>query len=106
MEKAWCLVLPTRADTSPNVVKEARVIGLPVITTRNGGQASYVRDGEDGYFVECGDVNGLIGRLETVLGSFSKAKEMGERGKKTFRELFIAKRTGDGFMKMYKEGSG
>jgi glycosyltransferase involved in cell wall biosynthesis len=99
--KAWCLLLPTRADTSPNVVKEARVIGLPVITTRNGGQASYVRDGEDGYFMECGDVNGLVGRLETVLGSFSKTKEMGDRGKKTYRGLFIAKRTGDGFMKMY-----
>ena len=102
MAKAWCLVLPTWADTSPNVVKEARVVGLPVITTRNGGQASYVRDGEDGYFVECGDVNGLVGKLEMVLGSFSKAKEMGDRGKKTFRELFIAKRTGDGFMKMYR----
>ncbi|MEM6822819.1 MAG: glycosyltransferase family 4 protein, partial [Verrucomicrobiota bacterium] len=24
MKQAWCLVLPTRADTSPNVVKEAR----------------------------------------------------------------------------------
>jgi len=103
MSKAWCLALPTRADTSPNVVKEARVIGLPVITTLHGGQASYVREGEDGYFVECGDVNGLIDRLEMVLGSFSKAKEMGDRGKKTFRELFIAKRTGDGFMKMYRK---
>jgi len=82
------------------------VIGLPVITTRDGGQASYMMDSEDGYFVECGDINGLIGRLETVLRSFSKAKEMGDRGKKTFRELFIAKRTGDGFMKMYKEESG
>lgn len=102
MSKAWCLVLPTRADTSPNVVKEARVIGLPVITTRHGGQASYVRDDEDGYFVECEDVNGLVGKLELVLGSISKAKEMGNRGKKTFRELFIAKRTGDGFMKMYR----
>ena len=102
MANAWCLVLPTRADTSPNVVKEARVIGLPVITTRHGGQASYVRAGEDGYFVECGDVNGLIGRLETVLGSFSKAKEMGDRGKKTYRELFFAKRTGEEFMKMYQ----
>ena len=102
MSKAWCLVLPTRADTSPNVVKEARVIGLPVITTRHGGQASYVRDGEDGYFVDCGDMNGLIGKLEVVLGSFSKAKEMGDLGKKNFRELFMAKRTGDGFMKMYR----
>ena len=101
MSKAWCLALPTRADTSPNVVKEARVVGLPVITTKRGGQASYVRDGEDGYFVECGDVNGLIGKLKMVLGSFSKAKEMGDLGEKKFSELFMAKRTGDGFMKMY-----
>jgi len=101
MSKAWCLVLPTRADTSPNVVKEARVVGLPVITTQSGGQASYVTDGKDGYFMECGDVNGLVRRLETLLGSFGKAKEMGDHGKKTYRELFIAKRTGDGFMKMY-----
>ena len=102
MAKAWCLVLPTRADTSPNVVKEARVIGLPVITTQHGGQASYVKDGEDGYFVDCEDVNGLVGKLELVLGSFSKAKEMGDHGKRNFRELFKAKRTGDGFMKMYR----
>jgi glycosyltransferase involved in cell wall biosynthesis len=100
--KAWCLLLPTRADTSPNVVKEARVIGLPVITTRNGGQASYVRDGEDGYFVECGDADGLIQNIGKVLGCFGKAKEMGDHGKQNFRELFMAKRTGDGFMKMYR----
>jgi len=100
--KAWCLLLPTRADTSPNVVKEARVIGLPVITTRNGGQASYVRDGEDGYFVECGDADGLIQKMGEVLGCFAKAKEMGDHGKQNFRELFMAKRTGDGFMKMYR----
>ena len=102
MSKAWCLALPTRADTSPNVVKEARVVGLPVITTKRGGQASYVRDGEDGYFVECGDVDGLIQKMGEVLGCFAKAKEMGDRGKKTFRELFMAKRTGDEFMKMYQ----
>lgn len=102
MSKAWCLVLPTRADTSPNVVKEARVVGLPVITTRHGGQASYVKDGEDGYFVECGDVNGLIGRLETVLGSFSKVQKMGDEGKKRCRNLFLAKDTSEFFLKLYK----
>ena len=101
MAKAWCLVLPTRADTSPNVVKEARVVGLPVITTRNGGQASYVRDGEDGYFVNCGDINGLIDKLGTVLGSYDKAKEMGDHGKKNYRELFLAKHTVESFMKIF-----
>ena len=105
MLKAWCLVLPTRADTSPNVVKEARVVGLPVITTQSGGQASYVQDGEDGYFVDCGDVDGLTEKIGKVLGCFGKAKEMGDQGKQNFRELFMAKRTGDGFMKMYHSGS-
>jgi glycosyltransferase involved in cell wall biosynthesis len=80
MAKAWCLVLPTRADTSPNVVKEARVIGMPVITTHNGGQASYVMDGEDGYFVECGDLDGLIRKIGKLLGCFAKAQAMGDEG--------------------------
>jgi glycosyltransferase involved in cell wall biosynthesis len=102
MSKAWCLLLPTRADTSPNVVKEARVVGLPVITTQNGGQASYVRNGEDGYFVDCGDVDGLTEKIGKVLGCFTKVIEMGDHGKRNFRELFMAKRTGDGFMKMYR----
>jgi glycosyltransferase involved in cell wall biosynthesis len=102
MGKAWCLVLPTRADTSPNVVKEARVVGLPVITTRNGGQASYVRDGEDGFIVEGEDVNGLIEKLTKVLGCFSKGTEMGEEGKKRYRNLFLAKDTSDNLFKLYK----
>jgi len=103
MSGAWCLVLPTRADTSPNVVKEARVIGLPVITTRNGGQASYVRDGEDGYFVECGDVGGLIKKMQVVLGSLVKAREMGDKGRKRYWHLFLAKRTAEAFSKIYKQ---
>jgi glycosyltransferase involved in cell wall biosynthesis len=102
MSKAWCLVLPTRADTSPNVVKEARVIGLPVITTRNGGQASYVRDGEDGYFVDCRDLAELIKKIEKVLGCFVKSKEMGEKGKKRYRNLFLAHETSRNFLKLYK----
>lgn len=105
MSEAWCLVLPTRADTSPNVVKEARVIGMPVITTRHGGQSSYVRDSKDGYFVDCGNVHGLIAKLEMVLGSFSKAKEMGDLGKKNFRELFLAKWMVEKFMKIYQGGA-
>jgi glycosyltransferase involved in cell wall biosynthesis len=102
MSKAWCLVLPTRADTSPNVVKEARVVGLPVITTRNGGQVSYVRDGEDGYFVESGNVDGLIQQLGKVLGSFAKAQEMGDEGKKRYRNIFQAKDTSEFFLKLYR----
>jgi len=103
MSRAWCLVLPTRADTSPNVVKEARVIGLPVITTRNGGQASYVRDGEDGYFVECGDIKGLVQKLRIVLGSLATTEKLGKVGQKRYRELFKADQTADRFQSLYRK---
>jgi glycosyltransferase involved in cell wall biosynthesis len=103
MSKAWCLVLPTRADTSPNVVKEARVIGLPVITTRSGGQASYVRDGEDGYFVECGDVLGLVEKLKIVLGSLAGTEKLGNLGKQRYRNLFTAAQTADRFQSLYQK---
>ena len=102
MSKAWCLLLPTRADTSPNVVKEARVVGLPVITTQNGGHASYVKDGKNGYFVKCGDVNGLIEKVGKLLGCFAKAKAMGDEGKKCYRNLFLAEHTSENFLKLYK----
>ena len=103
MAKAWCLALPTRADTSPNVVKEARVIGLPVITTRNGGQASYVQDGEDGYFVECGDIKGLVQKLKIVLGSLATTEKLGREGQKRYRELFTPDQTADRFQSLYRK---
>lgn len=42
-------ILPTRADCTPMVFKEANAFGLPVITTRTGGVPDEVRDGENGY---------------------------------------------------------
>ena len=103
MAKAWCLVLPTRADTSPNVVKEARVVGLPVITTRHGGQASYVKDGEDGYFVECGEIKGLVQKLRIVLGSLATAAKLGKLGQNKYKEVFAADKTARAFMKIYNK---
>ena len=103
MSKAWGLVLPTRADTSPNVVKEARVVGLPVITTQNGGQVSYVKDGEDGYFVECGDIKGLVEKLKTVLGSLATTKKLGELGQQRYRHLFAADQTSKRFQALYRK---
>ena len=101
MAKAWCLALPTRADTSPNVVKEARVVGLPVITTRNGGQASYVSNGEDGYFVECGNIKGLVQKLRIVLGSLATTEKLGKVGQQRYRNLFTATQTAHAFGNIY-----
>ena len=102
MAQAWWLVLPTRADTIPNVVKEARLVGLPVITTRSGGQAIYLRDGEDGYFVDGEEVNELFKKAQADVGIFAEGKEMGEKGKKRYENLFLVKDTSENLSKLYK----
>jgi glycosyltransferase involved in cell wall biosynthesis len=101
LAEAWCLVLPTKADTSPNVVKEARVIGLPVITTPEGGQEAHVRNGEDGWLVPAGDVNALRAALENLLGNFSAVQTMGLAGRQRYREIFRPGRTAGSFHELY-----
>lgn len=48
LSQATLLLLPTRADTSPNAVKEAVVAGVPVVASRVGGIPDYVFPGENG----------------------------------------------------------
>ena len=100
---ASCLVLPTRADTSPNVVKEARVIGLPVITSRHGGQAGYIRDGENGIIVEPLAAAGLAAALSRVMDDPQLARQLGEARHAEDREYFQPSNTARGFAAIYDE---
>ena len=100
--RAWCLALPTRADTSPNVVKEARVVGLPVVTTPCGGQVSYVEDGRNGFLVQPGDVNTLAEKLSVLLSDLTLTKKMGGTSQTEQREWFRPENTAQRFWQLYK----
>ena len=103
MSAAWGLVLPTRADTSPNAVKEARVIGLPVITSRHGGQAGYILQGQNGVIVDPLTPEGLRQAMDTLLSDFSLTKTMGAARHAEDRDYFRPERTAEGFTAIYRE---
>ena len=103
LAQAWCLILPTRADTGPMVVKEARVIGLPVISTPHGGTSTYVTDGVNGFLREPGDVAGFVGALRQVLGSLETARAMGGARWAEQREYFHPEKTAREFQQLYRE---
>jgi glycosyltransferase involved in cell wall biosynthesis len=103
MSQAWCLVLPTRSDTSPNVVKESRVIGLPVITTPHGGQIDYIKDGENGWIVEPGAIPALQDRLIRVLSDYDGAVRLGQNHQQEQREWFRPENTAAGFERLYRQ---
>lgn len=103
MTRAWALVLPTRADTSPNAVKEARVVGMPVITSRHGGQAGYIRDGENGILVDPLTPERLRKSIDLVLKDHSLALRMGASRHSEDRDYFQPARTASGFSTLYRE---
>ena len=99
---ARCLVLPTKADTSPNVVKEARVIGLPVVTTKHGGQAEYVLDRVNGLIADPLSPETLADALEEMMADADFAKKLGAARHEEDRAYFRARRMAEGFAEVYR----
>jgi glycosyltransferase involved in cell wall biosynthesis len=102
MSRAWCLVIPTRADTGPTVVKEARVIGLPVIGTVHGGLRDYIRDGVNGRIVDPLTAENLEAALADVMSSHERALTLGHGRHAEDREYFHPRRTAEGFAEIYR----
>ena len=103
MARAWALVMPSRADTSPNVVKEARVIGMSIIVSPHGGHAEYVEHGVDGLQVDSEDPDAWFTALDSLCADFVRCKVMGRVHHQCFREHFRPKNTADQFMELYRE---
>lgn len=103
LQGAWCSVLPTRGDTSPNSVKEARVIGIPVITTRHGGQAGYIQDRINGRLIEPLDAAHLAAALNDVMSSYERATTLGKGRHQEDRAYLHPHRTAEGFVEIYRK---
>ena len=103
LQGAWAFVLPTRGDTSPNSVKEARVVGVPVVTTRHGGQAGYIRDGINGRLVDPLGPESLAEALKDVMSSFGRAGQLGAGRHQEDRDYLRPQRTDMWIATLYQE---
>jgi glycosyltransferase involved in cell wall biosynthesis len=66
LSETTLLLLPTRADTSPNAVKEAVVAGVPVVASRVGGIPDYVVPGENGFLFTPGDKTEFVAMIRAA----------------------------------------
>ena len=101
LRRASCLVLPTRADSHPNVVKEARVVGLPVITTCQGGQRDYLLDGHNAVLLDQPDAVALAAALDKWMSAPNLLQAAGDIGRQEDRERFESGKTADAFAACY-----
>ena len=82
-EYAHCrlVVLASRQETLPMTVMEAMAAGRPVVATRVGGVSELVANGDSGYTVEPGDVEGLARHIVELLNDAALRQRMGERAR-------------------------
>jgi len=66
LETPAMLLMPTRADTSPNAVKESVVAGVPVVAASVGGIPDYVLPEKNGLLFPAGDLEAFIQSIRTA----------------------------------------
>jgi len=60
LSRCTLMIFPTRADNSPNAVKESVVAGVPVVASRIGGIPDYVVPGKNGLLFPSGDLGEFV----------------------------------------------
>lgn len=103
MAGAWGLVIPTRADTGPSVVKEARVMGLPVIGSRHGGLRDYIVDGVNGMHADPLSASALAAVMDRFMSDFVQVQRLGSGRLAEDREYFRSERAALAFRDLYHE---
>jgi glycosyltransferase involved in cell wall biosynthesis len=71
-------VLPSRSESSPNVVLEAMAAGLPVIASAVGGIGEILEDGRTGLLVGPDDATGLAERICQLMAAPALAEALGK----------------------------
>lgn len=98
-------VLSTHYEGFPIATVEAMRAGLPIIASDVGGVSEQVRSGENGFLVPSEDVSGFKRVLEDLLQNEEKRQEMGENGRRMFREQFRVEQMVDRTLEVYKEAA-
>lgn len=101
LSHAWGLVHPSKADTSPNIVKEARVVGLPVVTTTECGGMQYIEPGKSGYILAPDDVPGMVKAIGDMTQSRERSLEMGAFGWEECRRQLSPQTMYEQLMRIY-----
>lgn len=82
LDRATCLVLPSRREGMGRVVVEAFCRGRGVVGTRGGGIEDLVRDDANGLLVPSDDVSALVGALVRILTDEALAERLALEARK------------------------
>jgi glycosyltransferase involved in cell wall biosynthesis len=85
---------------------EAMAHSRPVVAFDVGGISEWLEDGGTGYLVARGDIGGLAGKIDLLLGDRALRERLGRRGHETAGRLFTWERHRERLLAIFPGGAG
>lgn len=82
LNKAKIFALSSDYEGLSNAMLEAVCVGLPIVSTRVSGTDELIREGVNGYVVDCGDTIALAEALEKLMGDEKKIQQFSAESRK------------------------
>lgn len=99
LSESSLVVLPSRMESIPQVIKEAFYLGIPVIATRVGGMPEIIQHGENGLLVAPNDPQQIADAINKLLAD----KDLREKLSATAHEFITKKFSWDALLPQYLE---
>jgi len=80
LKSSSLLVVPSRMESIPQVIKEAFYLKIPVVATNVGGIPELITDNVNGILVSPGDPKQLLKAINLILEDKEKAKKLAKSG--------------------------
>jgi glycosyltransferase involved in cell wall biosynthesis len=103
LQAADLFLLSSVSEGIPLTLIEAMCAGLPVVSTRVGGTAEVVIDGETGMLTPAGDDTDMAGAIVRLLGDSAMRQRMGNAGRERARQLFSEATMAEQYASLYEE---
>ena len=82
LNKAKIFAFSSDYEGLSNAMLEAVCVGLPIVSTRVSGTDELIREGFNGYVVDCGDTDALAEALEKLMGDEKKIQQFSADSRK------------------------
>jgi len=100
---ALAFVLPSRpGECLPLVYLEALAAGTPVIGTDTGGAREVIRNGDNGFLLAPGDVDGTAAAMRTLLADEAMRTAMGARGRRLVADNYTWEKCAAKYLAVYR----